>query len=183
MPKKYASGFTIVELLIVIVVIGILAAITIVAYNGVQDRAHDTAVKSDLTTIAKKIQLYNADNGNYPTNLKPLNTNAANALYSFSIDQDSLATSPQKTANLFYCVDSTTAPTKFLLTFISKSGNDFYIGSDNSLGQYTGTTVWTSPANACGSVSDGWTVAGQYGYNNGGSGGSGTTYSTQWQWW
>ena len=37
--KKTKSGFTIVELLIVIVVIGILAAITIVAYNGIQSRA------------------------------------------------------------------------------------------------------------------------------------------------
>jgi prepilin-type N-terminal cleavage/methylation domain-containing protein len=44
---KTKSGFTIVELLIVIVVIGILAAITIVAYNGIQDRANDTSVKSD----------------------------------------------------------------------------------------------------------------------------------------
>lgn len=39
--NKQNSGFTIVELLIVIVVIGILAAITIVAYNGVQQRARD----------------------------------------------------------------------------------------------------------------------------------------------
>lgn len=40
-----ASGFTIVELLIVVVVIAILAAITIVAYNGIQNRVHDTAIK------------------------------------------------------------------------------------------------------------------------------------------
>ena len=38
------QGFTIVELLIVIVVIAILAAITIVAYTGIQNRAYDTAV-------------------------------------------------------------------------------------------------------------------------------------------
>ncbi|RYZ85786.1 MAG: prepilin-type N-terminal cleavage/methylation domain-containing protein, partial [Moraxellaceae bacterium] len=46
--STHTSGFTIVELLIVIVVIGILAAIVIVGYQGVTKRANDTAVRSDL---------------------------------------------------------------------------------------------------------------------------------------
>jgi len=50
------SGFTIVELLIVIVVIGILAAITIVAYNGIQTRAQTTKINSDLTMLDKAIK-------------------------------------------------------------------------------------------------------------------------------
>ncbi len=54
---KTKSGFTIVELLIVIVVIGILAAITIVAYNGVQDRARNAALKSEMNQLQKKIQV------------------------------------------------------------------------------------------------------------------------------
>ena len=63
MNKK--SGFTIVELLIVIVVIAILAAITIVAYNGIQNRARDTDRKADIAALAKALHLYNVDNGNY----------------------------------------------------------------------------------------------------------------------
>lgn len=59
-------GFTIVELLVVIVVIAILAAITIVAYNGVQSRARDAARIQKLTSVAKAIELYYADNGRYP---------------------------------------------------------------------------------------------------------------------
>ncbi len=61
-----ASGFTIVELLIVIVVIAILASITAVAFNGVQQRARDSDRRSAVTTIAKALELYYTDNGQYP---------------------------------------------------------------------------------------------------------------------
>lgn len=59
-------GFTIVELLIVIVVIGILAAITVVAFTGVQGRAKLAGMQSDMSTLNKAIQLYKAENGTYP---------------------------------------------------------------------------------------------------------------------
>jgi prepilin-type N-terminal cleavage/methylation domain-containing protein len=61
-------GFTIVELLIVIVVIGILAAITIVAYNGVQSRARNSSAQSAAENMAKKIEAFNAVTGAYPVN-------------------------------------------------------------------------------------------------------------------
>lgn len=64
--KKTSSGFTIVELLIVIVVIAILAAITIVAYNGLQQRARDSQRDVDVATIQKALDLYYIDNGQYP---------------------------------------------------------------------------------------------------------------------
>ena len=63
---RKASGFTIVELLIVVVVIGILAAIVIVSYNGITQAARDSQRQADLSTIAKAIQLYKEDNGHYP---------------------------------------------------------------------------------------------------------------------
>lgn len=61
-------GFTIVELLIVIVVIGILAAIVVVAYNGIQNKAKTTQYLTDAQTIAKKAEAYNAEisGGGYP---------------------------------------------------------------------------------------------------------------------
>lgn len=60
------KGFTIVELLIVIVVIAILAAITIVAINGIQSKARDTAKYADAKAIIKALELYKVKNGAYP---------------------------------------------------------------------------------------------------------------------
>jgi prepilin-type N-terminal cleavage/methylation domain-containing protein len=60
-------GFTIVELLIVIVVIGILAAITIVAYNGIQDRANNATTINGIAQYTKLFQFYANDNGSYPS--------------------------------------------------------------------------------------------------------------------
>jgi prepilin-type N-terminal cleavage/methylation domain-containing protein len=59
-------GFTIVELLIVVVIIGILAAIVIVAYNGVTNRAKTSKSQSTASTILKKFEAYNAEVGSYP---------------------------------------------------------------------------------------------------------------------
>ena len=61
------SGFTIVELLIVIVVIAILAAISIVAYNGIQTRAKTTSSKNAAMQIQKKIETFNSVTGSYPS--------------------------------------------------------------------------------------------------------------------
>lgn len=65
--KLTQKGFTIVELLIVIVVIAILAAITVVAYNGVQNRAKNTSVQSDIKQVQRLVESYNALNGSYPS--------------------------------------------------------------------------------------------------------------------
>lgn len=66
---KTRDGFTIVELLIVIVVIGILAAITIVAYNGIQNKAKYSLMQSDLKSITKALALYRADTDRYPSTI------------------------------------------------------------------------------------------------------------------
>lgn len=64
---RHSTGFTIVELLIVIVVIGILAAITIVAYNGIQERARKTNLISAVRSYVTGLNLYYAANNSYPS--------------------------------------------------------------------------------------------------------------------
>lgn len=60
------SGFTIVELLIVIVVIAILAAIVIVSYNGISRRAIETSMKSDLRSASNILESDLTSGGTYP---------------------------------------------------------------------------------------------------------------------
>ena len=60
-------GFTIVELLIVIVVIGILAAITIVAFNGIQQRARNTMRVNEVKQYQTLLMSYKATYGEYPS--------------------------------------------------------------------------------------------------------------------
>jgi type IV pilus assembly protein PilA len=74
-------GFTIVELLIVVVVIAILAAITIVSYNGITNRANQSAAKAAAATIQKKAELYNSEVGNYPILTTNLTTATSDKSY------------------------------------------------------------------------------------------------------
>lgn len=62
------QGFTIVELLIVVVIIAILAAITIISYTGIQTRANNSAADSLVNNVSKKLYAYYTLRGSYPSN-------------------------------------------------------------------------------------------------------------------
>ena len=118
--RQTQKGFTIVELLIVIVVIGILAAIVIVAYNGIQNRANDTAIQSDLKNIGTKIQEFNTLNGRFPkgtTDLASMKLRVSKQSYGNDMP------SGGSFYNLVYCWPNTTAPEVFAIVASSKSGS------------------------------------------------------------
>jgi len=99
------TGFTIVELLIVIVVIAILAAITIVSYNGIQQRSQNTSIIATATTWYKTFKLYEADIGKLPTVSGCLGSNypydrEGNATGTYQCRQDTSTTGLSENATL-----------------------------------------------------------------------------------
>ena len=108
---KSKSGFTIVELLIVIVVIAILAAISIVAYNGIQERARASAVSSALNQATKKLKLYQVDNADqYPAAAGALGTDN---LASLGITSSSDVTYQYSATATTFCLTATKGTTSY----------------------------------------------------------------------
>jgi prepilin-type N-terminal cleavage/methylation domain-containing protein len=64
--KKRNQGFTIVELLIVIVVIGILALLVITTYSGIQAKARNSKRQTDVQSLQTQLEAFFSQNGYYP---------------------------------------------------------------------------------------------------------------------
>lgn len=107
MPKKQ-TGFTIAELLIVVVVIAILATISIVAYRGIQERARTSALASSLTQAAKKLSLWQVDSlGQYPTSLVDIGiTDTDTIVYQYTPDSGASS----------YCLTATTVGVSYYIS-------------------------------------------------------------------
>lgn len=109
---KHKSGFTIVELLIVIVVIAILAAITIVAYTGIQDRAKASSAQSAVAQAAKRVAQVAIESGTetYPADqaaFDALKITSGSATYQYSADNTA---SPRT-----YCITATVGTTSYYI--------------------------------------------------------------------
>lgn len=117
------TGFTIVELLIVVGVIAILAAITIVAYNGITNRTKQSAAQSLVSQVNKKILAYAVQNADtYPADL------------------DAIQISTADQANLEYSVNNSATPRTYGLTGTNGTYS-YYVSStvaQPTLGGYQG---------------------------------------------
>jgi prepilin-type N-terminal cleavage/methylation domain-containing protein len=146
-------GFTIVELLVVIVVIGILAAITIVSYTGITTRAKNTKAQSNAQSVQNVAEVYAADNlagnGYYPA------TAAAFASYTGATRLPAgLSVVPQSTALTttngdstvtWACLTSCTNPTGGRITYFNfstgaASETIVYVGAASASGTFANPT-------------------------------------------
>lgn len=66
LQKKLQAGFTIIELLIVIAIIGILATLVLTNFQGAQAKGRDTVRKNDINSVYQKLEEFYNENGSYP---------------------------------------------------------------------------------------------------------------------
>lgn len=128
--RLFQKGFSIPELIIVIVSIGILASIVIVSYAGVQNRAYNAGVQSDLEAISGLLEGYrNRDDGSNPTHIYPTTTPILETL---GIKASKGSYNVTVSYNFIYCVaNSGTATNKeYKLIVLSKSGTVFMMTHD-----------------------------------------------------
>jgi prepilin-type N-terminal cleavage/methylation domain-containing protein len=113
-------GFTIVELLIVVVVIAILAAISVVAYTNIQNRAQASVLSSDLVNAAKQLKIDHTYSGSYPATIAAANGGqglpaSTGTTFRYSVNNSA---SPQTfclsafKGSMFYMVTESTSPTE-----------------------------------------------------------------------
>ena len=157
-----SSGFTIVELLIVIVVIAILAAITIVAFRGVQNRANDSAVRADIVRAASKLKLADVDLTHYPWN--------DSEMPDFKVSKDSYDLTLN---NVYYCTDKVN--NTYALGLRSKSMKGF-IATNSVINE--GVSV--SGAATCAAIGKTWINDATTGVIQGYS--SSVGWSSGWKW-
>lgn len=129
-----ARGFTIVELLIVIVVIAVLAAISIVTYQGVQDRANNAAVKADLSNNAKKLLEYQTVHGRYPLTWQEFRASGVQ----FALNSHRYAV---------YCEKGGSAEPEFMIVSLSFGEDSYAVSSKTGLQPYD--KVFSNPPSIC----------------------------------
>lgn len=149
--KRRLEAFTIVELLIVVVVISILAAVTVVAYSGVQSQSHDSVVKNDLQTLQKKIEMFAVSKGAYPAyaaDFPLLEFNATTGSYETGSRSNgyNIAFCYQRPDNNIYAVVA-----------MSKSGEKYWISNTHGVEAYTGSWPATSALLCLETLTQGYT--------------------------
>lgn len=142
--NQSARGFTIVELLIVIVVIAILAAISVAAYSSIQHRARTSAVHTDLSSAKKKLALFRVDNGRYPASTTEL-IDAG-----ISISDNSNYDIRTGYSNFYYCLDVANDNFALGVRVAGSPTYSFYVTSVDAITPFTGLISGSTTCGALG---------------------------------
>jgi len=143
--NKASRGFTIVELLVVIVVIGILAAITIVSYTGITQKANTTKALTNAQAAQTVAEVYAADNGYYPATAAAFATGSATTKMPASVtvvpQSTALTTSNGDDTVTWACLTSCTTTTGGRITYFDfstglVSTTIIYVGAATSGGTF-----------------------------------------------
>lgn len=128
--RKFNPAFTIVELLVVIVVIGILATVTIVSYTGITNKAILASLSSDLDGASRQLKLFQTINGNYPATVSIDCVTTPDTITNKCLKLSSGNTVTSLTDD--YSVNNTTNPQTFSLTIKNISSSTIAVITDNS---------------------------------------------------
>ena len=137
--KKNQKAFTIVELLVVIVVIGILAAITIVGYTGISKKAAEATSQSDLSGAKRIMELYKVDNSYYPDSMTETSTGSGTYCPAPPDPRYCVKSTPGNT--LKYVVAGPSPLTYSLYSNNTNAGINYVIANDTAPSSYTPTPV------------------------------------------
>lgn len=144
--NKRQSGFTIVELLIVIVVIGILAAIVITTYGGIQSKARDAKRQSDMGSLQTQIEAFYTQNGYYPSNADMNNQTWLNTNMHSLYLNPSVMIDPSAPAGTAPSLALAPAPKVYAYQPLNSSGTSCE-AQDTTCSQYTLTATLENPVN------------------------------------
>ena len=133
--KKRNQGFTIVELLIVIVVIGILALLVITTYSGIQAKARNSKRQTDVQAVQTQLEAYFAQNGHYPS-LTDMNSSSWLTTNMKSLDVGALK-DPQGSSSTL----ASSAAAKVYSYAVTNSSGTSCESDDTTCAQYTLTAT------------------------------------------
>lgn len=143
LKKVTQKGFTIVELLIVIVVIGILAGLVVTTYNGIQQNARNKERVTDLKALQGQLEAYYATKAKYPTS--GLQATATTGLGATSADNVTFITNEMKGLNRESLRDPKGTAGNFAVATTATTTSYAYVaapaGCDNAATECTSYTL------------------------------------------
>jgi type IV pilus assembly protein PilA len=148
LKKKNTKGFTLIELMIVVAIIGILAAIAIPNFLKFQAKSKQSEAKTNLKAIYTAETGYYGENNTYNTfdkvNWQPVGT----ARYAYSLGTDNGIASPTPGPGTSFLIQNTSAPLYTDASFVTAparlvGSNSFWAGAVGNIDNDPGLDEWT----------------------------------------